>query len=456
MREEPKVLVKDAMAIAEPASQQVAHTKAKEAVGTGEHHETLSSLVAVKDQSLTHHTSPSSVPRIEDSVEALDRLEEELEALDAAVQIGTTLPSGVLNRTRAVGHVARSPNPTLNRTTSTKKAARPVVTNARVNLSESRPTARVRASTIPDKEDVVGSEERAANKAGPRRSTVSRPASLLPPKPPAKSSKPPTRPTFELPGEAVARRLKEQREARLSMQISPDKAAQLANAIAASPRPKSTKVPTVPNFELPGEVISRRKREEREAKLKAKEEEERRRREFKARPVRASIVPNTLPRETIASRARQAKAAQEEYAPRQSEAPPASKRVSLMVGRTTTSTSATNKSTETRGREIGSSSTQISRATSTSTSSLSGKRSTLSAEETHQQKLRGKEIYKQDNCLTEDRDRERKERENAAKLAREQAAERSRQTSRDWAEKQRLKKLAALAQNAVEHAVTSG
>ncbi len=49
-----------------------------------------------------------------------------------------------------------------------------------------------------------------------------------------------------------------------------------------------------------------------------------------------------------------------------------------------------------------------------------------------------------DNSLTEDRERERRERENATRLAREQAAERSRQSSRDWAEKQRVKQLVAL------------
>ncbi len=92
------------------------------------------------------------------------------------------------------------------------------------------------------------------------------------------------------------------------MQMSPDRAAQLASAVAASPRPRSSKPPTVSTFELPGEAISRRKREEREARLRAQEEEERRRREFKARPVRSSIVPNTLPRETVASRARQVRA----------------------------------------------------------------------------------------------------------------------------------------------------
>ncbi len=136
----------------------------------------------------------------------------------------------------------------------------------------------------------------------------------------------------------------------------------------------------------------------------------------------------------------------------------------MMVGRPSLSSAAsaasaaTNKSPDAmRGRAAGSSSgttAGLSRATSTSTGSVSGKRSTLSAEDAQHQKLRGKEIYKQDNSLPGNREREQRDRENSARLAREQAAERSRQLSREWAEKQRLKKLAALAQVSVEQATS--
>ncbi len=61
----------------------------------------------------------------------------------------------------------------------------------------------------------------------------------------------------------------------------------------------------------------------------------------------------------------------------------------------------------------------------------------MSAEEVHQQRLRGKEIYHRDNSITVDRDRERREREAAAKAARQEAAERSRVLSREWAQKQK-------------------
>jgi hypothetical protein len=65
----------------------------------------------------------------------------------------------------------------------------------------------------------------------------------------------------------------------------------------------------------------------------------------------------------------------------------------------------------------------------------------ISAEKVQAQKLRGKEIYSRDNSYTADRERERREREAAAKTARQEAAERSRQLSREWAERQKVKRI---------------
>jgi hypothetical protein len=87
----------------------------------------------------------------------------------------------------------------------------------------------------------------------------------------------------------------------------------------------------------------------------------------------------------------------------------------------------------------------LSRGTSTSGGSASGKRATLTVEEAHQLKLRGKEIFQRDNTsFQRDREREKREREAATRLAREQAAERSRIASREWAEKKKRKEQQAL------------
>ncbi|KAK0705246.1 hypothetical protein B0H67DRAFT_649598 [Lasiosphaeris hirsuta] len=396
--------------------------------------------------------------RIEDSVEALDKLEEELEALNEVARLDRVL-SPETSKASAPARTIDSVAP---------KAAR-LKRNSSVTGKSGASTVRVRgvdrSSSVHKSTSMTftkDEEKPAATKStASRRPIVTRPASLLPPKAPARSSKPPTVSTFELPGEAVARRLKEQREARLSRQISPEQAAAAAEAYSPSkPHAKSSKPPTRPTFELPGEAISRRKREERETKLRAQEEEERKRREFKARPMRHSINPGSYPRETIASRARQGRGGAvggQSEAGESSAGGPASgaaatpgtakKRHSIAVTSTTP-----RPSLSTRGRsELAvDSATATSRATS-STGSTHGaggsgsvisvsKRSNLSAEEAQQQKVRGREIFQRDNSYVTERERERREREAATARARQEAAERSRQLSREWAEKQKGKR----------------
>ncbi|KAM5374680.1 hypothetical protein ACJZ2D_006458 [Fusarium nematophilum] len=370
-----------------------------------------------------------SVPRIEDSLEELDKLEEELEAINAVTQSRRiTLPDVVQSTTKHL-----EPPSTSRKSTISKRASIPGMSaTVRVKSSErTQPSLRRSTSLIfrDKKQDESESPPKLRTQPSRSKLTNSQSAAL---KAPIKSSKAPTVPNFELPGEAVARRLKEQREARRSQQAEAQK------AYVPPPRPKSSKPLTKPTFELPGEAISRRKREEREARLKAQEEEERKKREFKARPVRTSITPSTIPRETIASLARQGKLPQADEAPKQSE-PTKSKRLS--VGPARSAPVVDNKAGQNRGRLSAATSREdLSRGTSTSGGSASGKRSTLTVEEAHQLKLRGKEIFQRDNTrFTQDRERERRERETATRLAREQAAERSRIASREWAEKKRRK-----------------
>jgi hypothetical protein len=380
----------------------------------------------------TPKTAPSPIPRttqIEDSVEALDKLEEELEAVNAVAHFGRVISPEMgaarLNGSRA----GNGQKPGMKRTPSNTPGRRPVSKPATVRVKPFEPRASVGSSRSlsagPEDRQPVDGED--VSKQAPASRKVPRLASLAPPKPLARSSKPRTVPTFELPGESVARRLKEQKEARLSLQVSPEQVAKVFQA-SLPQRAKSTKPPTRPTFELPGEAISRRKREEREARVKSEQEEERKRREFKARPIRTSFAPSTLPRETIASRARQNKTVGDDTLK-------ASGTGRLSMANASTA----NGSPQSRGRAAAMASSQVSRATSTSTGSVSGKVSTLSAEDFTHQKIRGKEVYARDNQLIEDRERERREREVNAKIAREQAAERSRQLSREWAEKQKRK-----------------
>ncbi|KAK1459095.1 hypothetical protein CMEL01_02094 [Colletotrichum melonis] len=372
-------------------------------------------------------TSTSSRSRIEDSVEAIDKLEEELEAINTrlATPSKSRRIQSVVDESTTTAPTRESPirrpAPTLNRTQSVGAAAK--------RLSQVR--ANQRKSVNFDSGIPKGSP----GKAPTTRPPVPRPTSLLPPKPPAKSTRAPTKPSFELPGEATARDIKARRDARLAQQ------AQEKAAAAVPQRTRSLKAPTKPNFELPGEAISRRKREEREARLKQQEEDERRRREFKASPIKARLGTATQPRETVASRARQNKGSEA------SDLESPSKRSSIMGTPRTLARTSSTRSPQTRGRGTSQSGTetQLSRATSTSTGSVSGKRSALSVEEIEQQKVKGREVFHRDNSYTQDKERERREREWNAKMAREQAAERSRQASREWREKQQRSKLAILA-----------
>ncbi|KAL1901490.1 hypothetical protein Sste5346_001897 [Sporothrix stenoceras] len=386
----------------------------------------------------------SSVARIEDTLEELDRLEDQFEAVHRMVRVNRVASPDKEVRDQQTAKASTGP--------SKSPAAKAGTTRSRTSdLVRTASVRRSAGAADPAKKTTEGSP--AATGTATKRLSVTRPMSLLPPKPPAKSSKPPTTSTFELPGEAVARRLKEQREARMAAAAAA--AAATTRPAATKPgagqlrRPRSVKPPTIPTFELPGEAISRRKREEHDAKLKRQEEEERKRREFKARPIRLSVTPSTVPRETISSRARTNRtsvigesAVTGGGLSVPGSAPPANRRLSVISSDSAGRTNGQGQVPRGRGPALGSSPTaagQLSRATSTSTGSISGKRSTISVEDVQYQKIRGREILQRDSILSSDRDREKREREAIAKQARQEASERSRALSREWAEKQKLK-----------------
>ena len=416
---------------------------------------------SAKDDDIVDHflalPPTNRMSRIEDSVEALDKLEEELEALNEVARLERVFSPEALKSGAATQSIKEQASA---HECANSASQKPATGTVRVRNADRSSSVRKSASTA-----FIGDEGKPANKAGKaaRKSLVAKPANLVSLKSSAKSSKPPTLPTFELPGDAVARRLKEQREARLSRHMTPEQTAQTAQTAAAlspgKPHVKSIKAPTRPTFELPGEAISRRRREEREAKLRAQQEEERKRREFKARPVRASIAPSMHPRETIASRARQGKvtglsAGGAESTAAGAATPAAAKKKHPMAvggasaGHPTSRPLPSVMATRGCGRlAVGPPADGTSRAASrgsmhdgnSGSETSVGKRSTVSAEEVQQQKLRGREIFVRDNRLAAERERERREREAATKTARQAAAERSRQLSREWAEKHKLR-----------------
>lgn len=395
------------------------------------------------DNTLTidpRHEAKKPLSTIEDSFEELDQLEENIEAI-AAAATQMTLDDRQDKATYIRGEQESASPSTVAKTAP--PASQPVQrTPARPGKDETSRRSSTRNSTLMS--DFDKDVEQAQPAATLRK--VARPASLAPPKPIQRNNKPPTIPTFELPGERVARELKEKKAARLSLQANSPKAA----AVSSPQRTRSvrsTKPPTVPNFELPGERYSRQKKERLEQRLKDEEEEIRRRRQFKARPPPSAGAPTV--RSTFTSRQRQTTTGQSEqgnsFSPAAESSPKAgaSKRQSVTMipssVRTASIKSASTVSTTARGRTSSIGSSQVStRATSSSAGSVASgsKRNTMSTEEIQQQKTRGRHVYTRDNNVARSKEQEKRDREEAIKLARQKYA----QMSRDLAAQSRARK----------------
>jgi hypothetical protein len=242
--------------------------------------------------------------------------------------------------------------------------------------------------------------------------------------PPPKSTKPPTKPTFQLPGEKVAEKLKAQKEERLRREAEASQKpapVQRPLGMTKAPHAKSTKAPTKATFELPGAAVAEKLRIQKEERLKRMEEAEAAKKEaaaLKARPppVRkpAALPTRAQPGVTI---------------PRPSQPP-------------TTQTQRASSLTSKRSSMSLSQPLSQSRSTSTSSAnrnSVLPTKTTITPVGAAQQKVNGREVFNRDKLEKEARERERKEKEDAAKRARAEAAERGRIASREWAEKQKRK-----------------
>lgn len=372
------------------------------------------------DNTLTmdsRHEMKEPLSTIEDSLEEIDQLDDEIEAMTAAagrmlIKEPQPKPSGSRQETTSF-----SPK-------TAKRNMSPAASNS------------VHQTTRPREEIGYDDREDAQTPTSATLRKVARPASLAPPKPIQKAKKVPTIPTFELPGERVARELKEKKAARLSMQLDPQKVVQAAPSQRA-PLVRSSKQPTVPDFELPGERYSRLKKERLEQKLREEEEEMRRRRQFKARPSPAT--GGATVRSTFTSRQRQNNGGQSQqsnaFSPNNEQSPRAgaAKRQSMTITpstmRNASNTSASTVSTAARGRTSSMGSTHVStRATSSSAGSVASasKRSSVSTEELKLQKARAKNIYARDSIIGQSKEQEKRDREEAIKLARQKYAQMSR------------------------------
>ncbi|KAI9701494.1 MAG: hypothetical protein M1836_001550 [Candelina mexicana] len=393
-------------------------------------------------------TSSRSSPRparIEDSVEAIDALEDAIEQIGEALP--TSRPSSAKRATPTKEH----------HSTPDGKVLKELKGNADGTLLGTNFTKASNSKPKPVNTPKVASSI-ASKKAAPklaRNSIQPRTAATKPP-----SSRPSTaKTTITKPPSPKGSTPKPQGQAQsISNLAGPSTKQRPVSASLRAPPPlkKSTKPPTKSNFELPGEAISRKLKEQREERLKREEEEKQRKREFKARPIRRSVAPVVKP--TAASRARASllhgELAENQNAPK-AKAPRVStlsangdslKRTSILTvsKRSSVLPAIANSSARRSTSNSSSNSTKVEPTTAFVPNS------TVTSEEIAQQKLKGKEVFKRARREEEELERKRKEKEDAAKLARIAAAERGRQASREWAEKQKRAKAAAAGKKGME------
>ncbi|KAH0543873.1 hypothetical protein FGG08_001912 [Glutinoglossum americanum] len=387
------------------------------------------------------------ITRIEDSVEAIDALE------DAIEQIG-----------EAIVEKSRTP----------KKGKKIVKADDKVNKGTKPPVAEPRTTrSSPRKQDRPAVEPKAVKAASTKKATESNPKSGTT-KPTGKTIQ--ERPTKKQPtvtaagasngSTSTASPTSPAAKRTISTKVTSMEAPTLKKrpvSVSFPPPPpppaRSTKPLTRPTFELPGEAISRKLKEQREERLKRALEEEQEKREFKAKPVRKSMAPVTV-KGTASSRARESLMRGDANAAAATDKPgePAGRRRSSSVGMASDVkrmsmvrpgeqlpvTKRIHLTNTSAARVISTSGSAISRKPSTSVHpGPASVKSTVTPADAAQQRFRGKEVFERDNKEKAERERIRREKEAAAKKAREEAAERGRQASREWAEKQKLKMKAA-------------
>ena len=389
-------------------------------------------------------TSSSPTRRSEgksgDSIEALDAMDDAVEKVNLGIANANS-PEKKL-----------SPKPSNEKEKSKKTKPAPIVrmtkaAAARLSIaqagnkdnSSSSATARPRPSMAPGRTNGVRQSvvPAAANKPLPKPKTATviphskpRPVSLSFPTPPpaAKSSKAPTKSSFQLPGEAVAAKLKAAREERLKREAAA--ATSKADAKATSDEKKPA---------------------------------------FKARPVPSTLKKTPSVRHTAASRARESimtgDAAPKSTVsssttglkrsntvgsarPRASMAPATSTKASIKPSQPAQLT----VQKRARPSSVHVTSSEIAAAAPRQPSSSSSRPSIAPAARSTSATSKGKEVYARFSAARNAAENEKKEKEDAARKARAAAAERGRAASREWAEKQKVRKMIAKVEGDVARA----
>jgi hypothetical protein len=395
--------------------------------------------------------SPGRGPmRLEESIEAIDALEEAIEQVGKAFPEFDALESG---QKSPVKRTAAKATPKGRATTTRPKPPTKAPLTSRVSRNPTVPKSLMEGPipTITKTRPISTARPPLARAASVRNASKADGQRLEGPK--AKPAAPPT--------DYLASK---RRPVSVSFPTPP-------------PPHKSTKPPTTSNFQLPGEAVAARLKAQREERQKREEEEAAKKPVFKARPAPARRAPVAV-KQTAASKAREG----------------------LMQGGTTEENDKENKSTTTLPQKRMSSitttasgkpqSTVISNVKRQSTlltrpASVVGERPAFNASASQSaaakrlshvagptipplrkpsitpadittQRQKGREVFNRDKIEKEERERMRREKEEAAKRARAEAAERGRIASREWAEKQKIRKAGLPAANGGVRTVAAG
>ncbi|RMD41167.1 hypothetical protein DV735_g3954, partial [Chaetothyriales sp. CBS 134920] len=387
-------------------------------------------------EDITSRTPLRANSRIEDSVDAIDALEEAIE------QVADTLPKlEHLNLESPVKVTKKTPEKqALSPLHGQTKEATPAVRQTSIDQQ------RVSKTPASAKKPVLGSASKQIKTNTPVRSQAE----------PLSTAKPAKRASIAMAHAAPKIAPQKETRTQLSFSNSPLKQQQQTHAKKratsgplSTSRPgfvpaKSTKAPTRSNFSLPGEAIAAKIKAQREERAK-KEEEEKTRQSFKARPAPPTTSrPSLAPRENRASQARfsaiRSGSNKENVTPRQIPATVSNPASTITVNKTRPDANKANSSVRrtTLPPKPTSTAPRVSFAPRVA-SLAAGQKLTVSKENAAQQKAKGKEVFGRAKMEKEAAEKERREKEEATKKARAEAAERGRQASREWAEKQKRK-----------------
>ncbi|KAK3673722.1 hypothetical protein LTR78_006275 [Recurvomyces mirabilis] len=206
------------------------------------------------------------------------------------------------------------------------------------------------------------------------------------------------------------------------------------------PPPKSRKAPTTSSFQLPGEAIAAKLKAAREERMKEAQPEEEKKPAFKARPVPAGLKKASSVRQTTASRVRESAVggASTGGTHKRANSVMTSSTIRPLQAPTTKPALPALNVTKPRASTAMANLTQPRSSLRTSTigtAPILGQR-VPSGKGTS----KGKEVFNRAALAKDTAVKEKREKEEAAKKARTAASERGRQASREWAEKQKMKK----------------